>query len=98
MIPAEIEITAEVDTRTTAEFVGNPEGLAMHLIGILRTKAEQEAQRVGGYIRTDRAPQLDFKVGTHNALGLEFWLCWSRWHAEVPESEAARLPLGEPLR
>ncbi len=95
MIPAEIVITAEVDKRTTAH-ITDPETLVRHLIAILRTKADEEAERVGGRIRTDRTPELDFKQGTLPALGLEFWLLWSKWHAEVPDSELARLPLDVP--
>ncbi len=95
MIPAEIVITAEVDKRTTAHIL-DPEALAKHLINLLRTKADEEAARVGGFIRTDRMPELDFKQGTLPALGLEFWLLWSKWHAEVPDSELARLPLDVP--
>lgn len=94
-VAAEIVITAEVDKRTT-DHILDPEALAKHLINILREKAEAEAQRVGGYVRTDRVPELDFKQGTLPALGLEFWLLWSKWHAEVPDSEMARLPLDVP--
>lgn len=95
MIPAQIVITAEVDKRTTSH-ITDPEALAKSLIDLLRDKAESEARRVGGYVRTDRTPELEFKEGTLPALGLEFWLCWSRWWAEVPDSEASRLPLDVP--
>lgn len=97
MIPAQIVITAEVDKRTTEQFTDG-EALAKHLINLLRDKAEAEAKLIGGYVRTDRAPELDFKVGSHPSLGLDFWLCWSRWWAEVPDSEAARLDLDVPTR
>lgn len=94
-VTQQIEIIAEVDKRTT-EHILDPEALAKHLINVLRQKAEAEAQAVGGYIRTDRTPELDFKQGTLPALGLEMWLLWSRWHAEVPESAARRLDLDVP--
>jgi hypothetical protein len=63
---------------------GGKNVLATEIVEKHRVKAEEEVRRVGGRLRTDRAPEFYIRRGSDLINGGDFILSASRWWCEVP--------------
>lgn len=90
MRPEKIAVDVEVDVR---ELVGmTPEQQARHVIGLTKHKADEVAAGKGGYVRTDRLPEITIKKGSQVLTGVDMLLVHIVWHAEVPDGAAVPGP------
>lgn len=56
---------------------------------LMRESADRLCAENGAHLRTDRAPELTIREGQHPLLGIDMFLCASRWAAVAPESVTA---------
>lgn len=88
MREALLDVTYEIQVTDDLKELANP---AFHRAAMehMRHKADAAATAAGGYLRTDRAPQISIPRVASPAsplLGGQYVLYASRWHAEVPDT------------
>lgn len=88
MREALIDVTYEIEVADDLVALADP---AFHRAAMehMRDKAARQAEAVGGYLRTDRAPEISVpKVASPSSplLPGQFVLYASRWHVEVPDT------------
>lgn len=55
----------------------------------MRARADEECEKAGAQLRTDRAPEVVVKEGRHPLLQVDMTLVASRWAVVAPDSVAA---------
>jgi hypothetical protein len=85
---SKIDVTYEIEVTDDLSALADP---AFHRAAIehMRTKAEALAAQAGGFVRTDRTPEISFPRVASPASPLmsgQFVLYASRWYVDVPET------------
>lgn len=57
----------------------------------MRERADQVCAEQGARLRTDREPEVIVRQGRHPLLGLDMFLCVTRWAVVAPERVAAAI-------
>ncbi len=81
-----VDVFVEIDE---AEYAAKGAAGGQWVLELCRAKADELCASHGAALRTDRAPEMQVKLGRHRLLNIDMLLVSSRWAATAPRSVLA---------